>query len=121
MTPTAAGSAPRPAGHRPLPLRRARRSRRRPATAAGDRVSGVTLASGEVRPGDLYAALPGARTHGARFAADAAARGAVAVLTDPAGARTPPRDRAAGAASSTTPAPCSAPSPPASTATRAGG
>ncbi|MGK5115256.1 UDP-N-acetylmuramoyl-L-alanyl-D-glutamate--2,6-diaminopimelate ligase [Geodermatophilus sp. CPCC 205506] len=51
----------------------------------GAAVTGVTLASGEVRPGDLYAALPGARTHGARFAADAAARGAVAVLTDPTG------------------------------------
>jgi UDP-N-acetylmuramoyl-L-alanyl-D-glutamate--2,6-diaminopimelate ligase len=48
-------------------------------------ISGVTLASGEVRPGDLYAALPGARTHGARYAADAAARGAAAILTDPAG------------------------------------
>jgi UDP-N-acetylmuramoyl-L-alanyl-D-glutamate--2,6-diaminopimelate ligase len=45
-------------------------------------ITGVTLASDDVRPGDLYAALPGARTHGARFAADAAARGAVAVLTD---------------------------------------
>ena len=32
-----------------------------------------------MRPGDLYAALPGARTHGADFAADAAAAGAVAV------------------------------------------
>ncbi len=53
--------------------------------AADLTVGGVTLASGEVRPGDLYAALPGARTHGARYAADAAARGAVAVLTDPAG------------------------------------
>nr|WP_204331985.1 UDP-N-acetylmuramoyl-L-alanyl-D-glutamate--2,6-diaminopimelate ligase [Geodermatophilus sabuli] len=52
-----------------------------PATA----VTGVTLASGEVARGDLYAALPGARTHGARFTADAAARGAVAVLTDPSG------------------------------------
>ena len=49
-------------------------------------ISGVTLASNEVAPGDLYAALPGARTHGARYSADAAARGAVAVLTDPAGA-----------------------------------
>ena len=48
-------------------------------------VTGVTLASAEVGPGDLYAALPGARTHGARYAADAAARGAVAVLTDPTG------------------------------------
>jgi UDP-N-acetylmuramoyl-L-alanyl-D-glutamate--2,6-diaminopimelate ligase len=51
----------------------------------GPEVRGVTLASGDVRPGDLYAALPGARTHGARYAADAAARGAVAVLTDPTG------------------------------------
>jgi UDP-N-acetylmuramoyl-L-alanyl-D-glutamate--2,6-diaminopimelate ligase len=49
-------------------------------------VTGVTHASTEVRPGDLYAALPGARRHGAEFAADAAAAGAVAVLTDPAGA-----------------------------------
>jgi UDP-N-acetylmuramoyl-L-alanyl-D-glutamate--2,6-diaminopimelate ligase len=51
----------------------------------GPRISGVTLASGEVRPGYLYAALPGARTHGARFAGDAADRGAVAILTDPTG------------------------------------
>jgi UDP-N-acetylmuramoyl-L-alanyl-D-glutamate--2,6-diaminopimelate ligase len=56
-----------------------------PADAGGVRISGVTLASGEVEPGSLYAALPGARTHGVRYAADAAARGAVAILTDPAG------------------------------------
>ncbi|SCL16044.1 UDP-N-acetylmuramoylalanyl-D-glutamate--2,6-diaminopimelate ligase [Micromonospora nigra] len=49
-------------------------------------VTGVTHASAEVHPGDLYAALPGARRHGAEFAADAAAAGAVALLTDPAGA-----------------------------------
>ncbi len=36
-------------------------------------VTGITHASGEVRPGDLYAALPGARRHGAEFAADAVA------------------------------------------------
>jgi len=48
-------------------------------------VSGCTLDSRSVRPGDLYAALPGARVHGAEFAAAAAAAGAVAVLTDPAG------------------------------------
>jgi UDP-N-acetylmuramoyl-L-alanyl-D-glutamate--2,6-diaminopimelate ligase len=48
-------------------------------------VRGVTLASGEVVPGDLYAALPGARTHGIRYVDDAVARGAVAVLTDPTG------------------------------------
>ena len=51
----------------------------------GTRITGVTLASGEVQPGNLYAALPGARTHGSCYAADAAARGAVAVLTDPSG------------------------------------
>ncbi|WP_370619215.1 UDP-N-acetylmuramoyl-L-alanyl-D-glutamate--2,6-diaminopimelate ligase [Mumia sp. Pv 4-285] len=49
-------------------------------------VTGVTLSSSDVRAGDLYAALPGTRTHGARFVADAAQRGAVAVLTDAAGA-----------------------------------
>ncbi len=51
---------------------------------------GVTLDSRQVQPGDLYAALPGERAHGADFCGDAVARGAVAVLTDPAG-----RDRAA--------------------------
>lgn len=49
-------------------------------------VTGVTHASTSVRPGDLYAALPGTRHHGAEFVAQAAAAGAVAVLTDPAGA-----------------------------------
>ena len=50
-------------------------------------VTGVVLNSREVQPGDLYAALPGAKVHGARFAADAAASGAVAILTDPDGVR----------------------------------
>ncbi len=49
-------------------------------------VTGVSLSSQRVQPGDLYAALPGARAHGASYAAEAIARGAVAVLTDPAGA-----------------------------------
>ncbi|HEY0127478.1 MAG TPA: Mur ligase domain-containing protein, partial [Blastococcus sp.] len=91
MTPTDAGSAPRPAGNRPpaRPLTLAGLADLVGVPATGDAqaasVSGVTLASGEVRPGDLYAALPGARTHGARYAGDAAERGAVAVLTDPPG------------------------------------
>ncbi|WP_051451718.1 UDP-N-acetylmuramoyl-L-alanyl-D-glutamate--2,6-diaminopimelate ligase [Actinospica robiniae] len=50
-------------------------------------VRGFTLDSRAVRPGDLYAALPGALAHGAQFADDAAARGAVAVLTDEEGAK----------------------------------
>ena len=45
-------------------------------------VTGVTHDSRGVRPGDLFAALPGERAHGAEFAAQAAAAGAVAVLTD---------------------------------------
>ncbi|GAA2517290.1 UDP-N-acetylmuramoyl-L-alanyl-D-glutamate--2,6-diaminopimelate ligase [Pilimelia columellifera subsp. columellifera] len=57
-----------------------------PADGVGVHVTGVTHASGEVHPGDLYAALPGARRHGADFTARAAAAGAVAVLTDPAAA-----------------------------------
>ncbi len=51
----------------------------------GTAVHGCTLDSRAVRPGDLYAALPGARAHGADYAAGAAAAGAAAVLTDPAG------------------------------------
>jgi len=48
-------------------------------------VSGLTLDSRAVCPGDLYAALPGARVHGAAYCDDAVAAGAVAVLTDPDG------------------------------------
>ncbi|GAA4103577.1 MULTISPECIES: UDP-N-acetylmuramoyl-L-alanyl-D-glutamate--2,6-diaminopimelate ligase [Actinomadura] len=59
---------------------------------AGVSVTGITHDSRRVLPGDLYAALPGARAHGADFARQAAAAGAAAILTDPAG-----RDRAAAA------------------------
>ena len=48
-------------------------------------LSGLTLDSRSVKPGDLYVALPGAHVHGAAFCADAVAAGAVAVLTDPDG------------------------------------
>ncbi|MDG4666463.1 UDP-N-acetylmuramoyl-L-alanyl-D-glutamate--2,6-diaminopimelate ligase [Mycobacterium sp. 236(2023)] len=48
----------------------------------GIRVTGVTLRGQNAQSGDLFAALPGAKAHGARFAADAVGRGAVAVLTD---------------------------------------
>ena len=57
--------------------------------AADDRplITGVTLRAADVQPGDLFAALPGSRAHGADFAAEALARGAVAILTDPDGTR----------------------------------
>jgi UDP-N-acetylmuramoyl-L-alanyl-D-glutamate--2,6-diaminopimelate ligase len=55
-------------------------------TGADVVVTGLSLSSERVQPGDLYAALPGSRTHGASYAQDAVDAGAVALLTDPAGA-----------------------------------
>ncbi|MBK5308057.1 MAG: UDP-N-acetylmuramoyl-L-alanyl-D-glutamate--2,6-diaminopimelate ligase [Frankiaceae bacterium] len=48
----------------------------------GVEVTGCTHDSRAVRAGDLYAALPGARAHGADFAEAVVAAGAAAVLTD---------------------------------------
>ncbi|MDP1878717.1 MAG: UDP-N-acetylmuramoyl-L-alanyl-D-glutamate--2,6-diaminopimelate ligase [Actinomycetota bacterium] len=45
-------------------------------------VTGITLDSRGILPGDVYAALPGRSAHGASFAAAAVAAGAVAVITD---------------------------------------
>ncbi len=53
---------------------------------AGTPVAGISLASDRIGPGEVFAALPGASRHGADFAAAAVTAGAVAVLTDPAGA-----------------------------------
>ena len=58
----------------------------RPEAVAAVDLTGVSLSTARVRPGDLYAALPGARAHGADFVPAALEAGAVAVLTDPAGA-----------------------------------
>ena len=43
-------------------------------------VAGITADSRQVVPGDLFAALPGTRTDGRAFIADAVERGAIAVL-----------------------------------------
>ena len=48
-------------------------------------ITGVTHDSAAVLPGDVYAALPGSHTHGARFADRAVAAGAVGVVTDDVG------------------------------------
>lgn len=48
-------------------------------------VTGISLNTSDVHPGDLYAALPGSRAHGASYAAQALADGAHAVLTDSSG------------------------------------
>jgi len=55
-------------------------------------VTGITLDSRRVLPGDLYAGLPGARAHGADFVPAALEAGAVAVLTDPVGGSRVPDD-----------------------------
>ena len=49
-------------------------------------VRGVTLDSRRVTPGDLYAALPGSRGHGADYWEQARGAGAVAIVTDADGA-----------------------------------
>jgi UDP-N-acetylmuramoyl-L-alanyl-D-glutamate--2,6-diaminopimelate ligase len=46
-------------------------------------ISGIAVDSRKVAPGFLFAALKGSRTDGAGFAADAVARGAVAIIAAP--------------------------------------
>ena len=58
------------------------------STALNDlSVLGVSVDSGDTSPGELFVGLPGFTAHGARFAAEAVASGAVAVLTDSDGAQ----------------------------------
>jgi UDP-N-acetylmuramoyl-L-alanyl-D-glutamate--2,6-diaminopimelate ligase len=94
----AAAAPPRPTQITPVPLLTLA-SRANPAAiidgvdgadgAGGVLVSGATLRAQHVVPGDLFAALPGARVHGADFAGEAIKAGAVAVLTDEEGASRP--------------------------------
>ncbi|PFG50547.1 UDP-N-acetylmuramoylalanyl-D-glutamate--2,6-diaminopimelate ligase [Amycolatopsis sulphurea] len=90
----AAAAPPRPARIEPIGL--ATLLARAGARLIADRpeaaeltVTGSTLRAQHVLPGDLFAALPGARAHGADFSDQAIAAGAAAVLTDPAGAERP--------------------------------
>jgi UDP-N-acetylmuramoyl-L-alanyl-D-glutamate--2,6-diaminopimelate ligase len=53
-------------------------------------VTDLTLDSREVRSGSLFLALAGGRAHGLEFAAEAAARGASAVLWEPSADAVPP-------------------------------
>ena len=85
--PAAAAGLPRPARARPQRLSALAALAGGALTGADVAVRGMTSASVRVHEGDLFAGVPGAHGHGARFAPDALAAGAVAVLTDPAGAR----------------------------------
>ncbi|MFH8250904.1 Mur ligase family protein [Microbacterium sp. B2969] len=53
---------------------------------AGVAVSGVTLATADLRPGEAFVAIRGINRHGAEFSRVAAEKGAVAIVTDAAGA-----------------------------------
>jgi UDP-N-acetylmuramoyl-L-alanyl-D-glutamate--2,6-diaminopimelate ligase len=61
-------------------------------------IVGLTSDSRSVQPGFLFAALPGTRLDGRSFAADAIARGAVAILTDDVAALALPLERRDGIA-----------------------
>ncbi len=50
-------------------------------------ITGITHSDSDVQAGDLFIALPGAKRHGAEFATNAQKQGAVAVVTDAAGAK----------------------------------
>lgn len=50
-------------------------------------ITGLEIDSRRVQPGDAFIALPGQHSHGAHFAADAVARGAVVIITDEQGRR----------------------------------
>ncbi|MCV7285766.1 UDP-N-acetylmuramoyl-L-alanyl-D-glutamate--2,6-diaminopimelate ligase [Mycolicibacterium wolinskyi] len=77
----------RPVGHHLVPLAAAVGAVPAAGSALPDiLVTGVTLRGQDAVRGDLFAALPGSSAHGARYAADAVAGGAAAVVTDPDGA-----------------------------------
>ncbi|MFL6090830.1 MAG: UDP-N-acetylmuramoyl-L-alanyl-D-glutamate--2,6-diaminopimelate ligase [Aeromicrobium sp.] len=57
-----------------------------PPSHAAEIVTGLSLNTKRVQPGDVFLALPGGRAHGIEFASQAIDAGAVAILTDPAGA-----------------------------------
>ncbi len=78
-------SPPRPTTGSPVPLAEIAAVLGLPAVE-GAPATGITHDSRAVRPGDVYVAFAGANHHGAAFAGQAVGLGAVALLTDPAGA-----------------------------------
>ncbi len=85
------GAWPRPSGLTARTLDEVAELLGAPPTGGGDAaldapvVTGITLDSRTVRPGDLYAAPAGSRAHGADFAAAVRELGAVGCVTDAAG------------------------------------
>jgi len=55
-------------------------------TVSGDaKLTGISMNTADLRPGDLFVAMPGLKTHGANYVAKAIELGAVAVISDQAG------------------------------------
>jgi len=48
-------------------------------------LTGISMNTNDLREGDLFVAMPGIKTHGAKFASKALAQGAKAIITDRAG------------------------------------
>ncbi|WP_416418647.1 UDP-N-acetylmuramoyl-L-alanyl-D-glutamate--2,6-diaminopimelate ligase [Paenarthrobacter aromaticivorans] len=88
-TPETGTSGFRPASVAAVPLSTLAEALGVTVPADGDTrgVTGISLNSRAIEPGDLYMALPGASRHGADFVPQAVEAGAVAVVTDDAGAR----------------------------------
>ena len=49
-------------------------------------ITGISMNTADLRPGDLFVAMPGLKTHGANFISKAIDLGAVAIVTDDSGA-----------------------------------
>lgn len=60
---------------------------------AGMAITGITIDSRRVRPGNLFIALRGSKTHGAQFSAAALTAGATAIVSDEAAPSAIPADR----------------------------
>jgi UDP-N-acetylmuramoyl-L-alanyl-D-glutamate--2,6-diaminopimelate ligase len=89
--PTAASSLPPVLRPEHPPVRSLDELARRFATrvdgdATATTLSGLTLATADLRPGEAFVAIRGVNSHGASYAAAAAEKGAVAVITDVEGA-----------------------------------
>lgn len=56
-----------------------------PGSEAKVLLTGISMNTADLRPGDLFVAMPGKKTHGANFVDKAIELGAVAIVTDEAG------------------------------------
>lgn len=63
-----------------------------PKTDANLKISGITHDHRKIKPGYIFAAVPGFKKHGIEYAAEAYSLGAVAILTDSVGQKLAPKN-----------------------------